>query len=1076
MRLDPRVAIVTAALVCSTAFPAFAGTYSDGGGGPVSYTEQDPPVQIVPAATLTADTPAQNYAGGKLTVAVGSAASDEQLSLTRVQTADTTSGAISIVGDFVYRGTGTGTEIIGAVDGIKNGQNGNDLVINFSQGFTNGNFENTSASRSGSVVSLSGWTVYLDRLTMSDTGYTGTTVAGFPTPTDSTYPNVPAAKDRVTTSNTYSYNNTYTGRSGSGNALQLSTNGNCSAGFCVIRGPYVVSNGAVALAANDSVSFYWTALGASDAYDVYGYLLNTVDGSTIELINATGADGNATQPWTQVSKTINAQQAGTYKFVFVAGTWDASGGQAEGASLVIDDVAVTAAAQLSVSAADIEEISRLVTYSQTGDNPAATRTVSFTTDRSGTTETFNQTINITAVDDLPTLTDVRVTYIKGTTYNNATGTLSKIDPDDTLTWTFDITGGTVSSGSVSRSSALGTLTVDQNTGAYTFVPDGSYIDLLGAGIMLQDFEIKATGTRADNTTTTDTATFRVVASLQPTITSISPNSGGIAGGTSVTITGTNLANATSVEFGGTPGTSFNVVSETSITVVTPAKPLGAVNVVIKSGSTVLVTENSGFTYANLVAPGAPRSVSATRNETSLVVTYLAPSSGGAVASYSIVYTPSGGSPTTVQCQLNLSCTLTGLTADTEYSVVVRATNAAGTGSASAVNFRTLAAEPTLPTQNTPPTSSAITGAVSRGATGGTLTQTSGGASQTNTWNVTVAPNNQSTGMQLNATVPGNDGTNDNVIADLQAKSPSGDPLPLAPDGTFRMQRGLDAAVSGSGFKPGTPAQVWLFSTPVLLGTFTVDGNGAFVGTVPVPVTVGDGMHTLQLTGVTNANDVLSMAVGITVFSPPAPTPLLPLARPVINGSAVVGQTVTCSSPAFDLPVESYSLYFQVGGKTSTPVTGLPAPVPALTITEDMVGKAIECVVFARSANATSIISALTSAVKAGASVPSTPTTPSTAVVKKVSVQFAAASARVPSAGLRTVARLDLTGVTSIKVVGLVRKGSSAREQALLPKARAAAIVGLLRARGFTGIIATAERVGTTGTAQDRRVDIELTRK
>ena len=97
-------------------------------------------------------------------------------------------------------------------------------------------------------------------------------------------------------------------------------------------------------------------------------------------------------------------------------------------------------------------------------------------------------------------------------------------------------------------------------------------------------------------------------------------------------------------------------------------------------------------------------------------------------------------------------------------------------------------------------------------------------------------------------------------------------------------------------------------------------------------------------------------------------------------------------------------------------------------------------------------------------------------MKKVSVQFAAASARVPSAGLRTVARLDLTGVTSIKVVGLVRKGSSAREQALLPKARAAAIVGLLRARGFTGIIATAERVGTTGTAQDRRVDIELTRK
>ena len=66
--------------------------------------------------------------------------------------------------------------------------------------------------------------------------------------------------------------------------------------------------------------------------------------------------------------------------------------------------------------------------------------------------------------------------------------------------------------------------------------------------------------------------------VTPTVTSVSPNIGPTAGGTSVTITGTNFTGATAVTFGGTAATSFTVNSATSITAVTPEHAAGAVDV------------------------------------------------------------------------------------------------------------------------------------------------------------------------------------------------------------------------------------------------------------------------------------------------------------------------------------------------------------------------------------------------------------------------------------------------------------------------------------------------------------------
>ena len=66
----------------------------------------------------------------------------------------------------------------------------------------------------------------------------------------------------------------------------------------------------------------------------------------------------------------------------------------------------------------------------------------------------------------------------------------------------------------------------------------------------------------------------------PTLTGNAPNLGSINGGDSVDIAGTNFTGATSVTFGGTPATSFTVVSATLIVAVSPAHDAASVDLAV----------------------------------------------------------------------------------------------------------------------------------------------------------------------------------------------------------------------------------------------------------------------------------------------------------------------------------------------------------------------------------------------------------------------------------------------------------------------------------------------------------------
>jgi len=161
----------------------------------------------------------------------------------------------------------------------------------------------------------------------------------------------------------------------------------------------------------------------------------------------------------------------------------------------------------------------------------------------------------------------------------------------------------------------------------------------------------------------------------PTVSSVTPSIGPLAGAQAVTITGTNFVGVTSVTFGGAAATSVVVVGPTSITCVTPAGSAGAASVAVTAtgGSGA---NGSAYTYqaaptVTSVTPDAGRSnqtQSVTITGTDFTGATAVTFGGVAATSVSVV------GPTSITCT-----TPTG----TAGATSVQVTTPAGSGSASA---------------------------------------------------------------------------------------------------------------------------------------------------------------------------------------------------------------------------------------------------------------------------------------------------------------------------------------------------------------------------------------------------------
>lgn len=87
------------------------------------------------------------------------------------------------------------------------------------------------------------------------------------------------------------------------------------------------------------------------------------------------------------------------------------------------------------------------------------------------------------------------------------------------------------------------------------------------------------------------------AAAAPTVTAVSPLAGPLAGGTTITVTGTGFTGATALSFGTQAGTSVTVVSSTQITVKNPAALPAAVDVTVTTPiGTSATSAADTFTY------------------------------------------------------------------------------------------------------------------------------------------------------------------------------------------------------------------------------------------------------------------------------------------------------------------------------------------------------------------------------------------------------------------------------------------------------------------------------------------------
>ncbi|MEY4159125.1 MAG: hypothetical protein RL743_1620, partial [Actinomycetota bacterium] len=437
-----------------------------------------------------------SYDGKYIDFAIGSAQATEILGYTTSGTASTTNGAVSIVGTSVYLGNGTTADPIGSIDSTRNGQNGQPLRINFTSSFSNNSFE---------TGDLSGWT-YLDQ--QINLGVTQ--IAGVTTVDTSSYPSRCAndSNDHAVTNvgaGSFDYSIITSsvggdpGTTDGTRALRLFSSMSLGTNGYVVHGPAIYSD-VFPAAAGDTIYFDWKAANGGDNYHVFGYILNTATNAQTEVLDSTGL----TTAWATKATTIPS--SGNYRFVFVSGTHDYSCGGVAGASLYIDNVRVFGS---KVNDSVATKVAQLVTYRNTSDAPATSRTVTVSTNPTGGTFTTTFSISVTAVDDSPSLTAVSSTYTNTSandTFTAASGTLPGSDPDgDTLA--YSLPGGSTGSATYSsvtydrfQTGTYGTLWLRTTTGQYYFAPDNTAIN----NRLTNDSEsfatrVTASGVTADST-------------------------------------------------------------------------------------------------------------------------------------------------------------------------------------------------------------------------------------------------------------------------------------------------------------------------------------------------------------------------------------------------------------------------------------------------------------------------------------------------------------------------------------------------------------------------------------------------
>ena len=321
------------------------------------------PANAVVAASLTSISPTSGPTAGGTTITLTGSAFTAATGVTIDGVAATDFTVVSDTSITVKSPVRTGNDLtVGAKNVVVISPNGNSVqevrytyrptIVLSTKGerrYFLGSLASRSAAKPITRSTVSPWTVTgTDSLTSETYNYTySKSSAGF-YPFTGAYRNESREAPNGTVTGPSVTDSTKNGVS----SISLSASGGCGTGYanlqsgvtayCSVFGPDVYSEAFYGLA-GQSLSFKWIAEGGGDHYEVYAFLVKVNDTTTVpdqnyqstsnHILLAHGM-GEKETAWTASSGNIPTN--GLYRFRFMNGTYDYSGGYAVGASMFVD--------------------------------------------------------------------------------------------------------------------------------------------------------------------------------------------------------------------------------------------------------------------------------------------------------------------------------------------------------------------------------------------------------------------------------------------------------------------------------------------------------------------------------------------------------------------------------------------------------------------------------------------------------------------------------------------------------------------------------------------------------------------
>jgi len=351
----------------------------------------------------------------------------------------------------------------------------------------------------------------------------------------------------------------------------------------------------------------------------------------------------------------------------------------------------------------------------------------------------------------------------------------------------------------------------------------------------------------------------------PTISTVTPSSGSTGGGTSVTITGTNLSGVTSVTVGGTAAT-LGTNTSTSIVITTPTGTAGARDVVLTTAGGS-VTSTGGFTY--ILSPSI-----------STISPNAGPSAGGTSVTISgtnlsgVTSVTIGGAATTLGTNTSTSIVVTTPAGTAGARDVVVTTSG---GSVTAVGGFTYAGPPTIGTISP-----------SSGPTGGGTSVTITGSNLANITNVTIggaaASLGANTSTSIVVTTPsGAVGARDVVV------STAGGSVTSTGGFTYVAAPTISSISPSSGLAAGGTSVTITGTNLSGVTSVTVGGAAATLGintATSIVITTPAGTAGARDVVVTTAGGPVTSTAGFTYISAATVTAISPAVGPISGGTSV----------------------------------------------------------------------------------------------------------------------------------------------------------------------------------------------